>query len=121
MALVNFWAETQTLTRDDPTLVTEGLHLGGRERGLRVVVSAPSGQTLLGTGTLKCWYWDNSLLEWVRVPDFDLVLTDSHAGKRRVAFPDQSIVVPDGRMLYAASGVTVSSGTTADVRVVVYR
>jgi hypothetical protein len=115
------WTETQVLTRDAPTLATEGVALTGRETGCRVVLSAAATRTLSGGGSLKCWYYDNSIGEWIRNPDLDITLSASHASVRRIAFPDQAIFVPNGRLLYAASGITVSAGTTCDVQIVVFR
>jgi hypothetical protein len=114
------FTESQALTRAAPTLATEGILLGGRETGLRVVLSAEDTRTLSGAGTLRCYYYDNTLAAWIRNPDLDISITASHASVRRVAFPDQAIFVPNGRILYAADSVTVSAGTTVDVQIVVY-
>jgi hypothetical protein len=115
------WTETQALTRAAPTLSSEGALLGGRETGIRVVLSAESTRTLSGAGTLRCYYYDNNLSAWIRNPDLDIALAAAHSGVRRVAFPDQAVFVPDGRILYAADAVTVSAGTTVDVQIVVFK
>lgn len=111
------WTSTQLLTAAAPTLVTEGLSLDSID-GFRVILSAPSGQTLAGAGTLKAYYWDTTYEEWVRNPDLDIEVTSSHASVRRVVFADQAVFAPVGRLYYAASAVTVSSGTTVDIRIV---
>lgn len=105
---------TQNLTGSAPTLATQGASLINGA-GLRLGVSAPSGQTLSGAGSIAIYLYNPSLAAWVRNPDLDLAITAAHAGVRRVTFPDQPIAVPLGRVLGVPVGVTVSGGTTVDV------
>jgi hypothetical protein len=102
------------LTRAAPTVITEGLSLED-SYAFRVSLSAESGQTLSGAGTLRAYIWDTDDAAWIRSPDLDLVIGATHAGVRRVVWPDQEVMVPSGRMLYACDGVTASGGTTATV------
>lgn len=104
------WSEAQVLTRAAPTVVTEGMPLGD-VTGLRVMVSAASGQTLSGAGSLQAYGWDNDLARWLRVPDLDLTIPATCASKRDCRWADLDVPVQSGRLLYAATGVTVSSGT----------
>ena len=112
------WTEAQALTRSPaaPTLITEGMSLV-RVSGFRVILSAASGQTLSGAGSLDCYLWDDTNSAWIRNPDLDIDLAAAHSGVRRVVFPDQEVTVPYGRVLYAANGITVSGGTlTVEIR-----
>lgn len=107
------FSESQALTRAAPTLVTEGQDLKTLV-AVTVIVEAPAGQTLSGAGTLKCYVWDDFVAGWTRVPGNDLTVTLS--GDRRMGFPVFWVPGPrSSRLLFAASGVTVSSGTAVAV------
>lgn len=97
----------QSLTQSAPTLVTEGLDLNDVE-GFRVTVCAASGQTLSGAGSMQAYLWDNDLGLWARNPDLDFNVT---ATTRCQVSPDFQVMVAAGRVYFAATGVTVSSGT----------
>lgn len=105
---MRIWTEAQALTRAAPTLVTEGMSLRDID-GYRPAICADSGQTLSGAGTLTAYVWDVDLALWVKNPTLNLAVTNSAV--RCQAFPDVEVRVPSGRVLYAATGVTVSSGT----------
>lgn len=117
------WTETQALTRavanpnSDAVPATSGMDLAG-VYGFEVTVSAASGQTLTG-GTLFCWKWNPKLGRWVRNKDLDLVIPAS-IGIRDVTWGQLRTLAPIGRVLYATSAVTVSGGTTVDVRIDAY-
>jgi hypothetical protein len=108
------WSESQALTRAAPTLVSEGLSLV-RCKGFRVYVQAEATRTLSGAGALRAYLWNGS--GWIRNTELDIELSADQAGIRTAVFPDQEVVVPRGRVLYAADGVTVSAGTTVTVTI----
>lgn len=112
----SFFDEIQALTRADPTAATEGTPLAD-VRGFRVAVYANAGQTLTG-GKLLAWLYDDGIDQWMRNPDLDLVISTT-LGKRAQLFTDFIVDARIGghRVLYAASGVTVSAGTTVNVRI----
>lgn len=99
-------------TRADPTLSTEGMNLAGIS-GYRLKVCAAVGQTLTGAGTMKAWTYDADEGVWTRGKDLDQSVTEST--KRCQTFPDFITGVRGDRVLFAASGVTVSGGATLDV------
>lgn len=108
------WSEAQILTRAAPTLATEGMTLDGCN-GYRVIVEAEATRTLT-SGTLQAWYYDETLAAWIRNPDLDLTITG--ASQRRQVWGDSTVSTPLGRVLYAASSVVVSGGTTVTVYIV---
>lgn len=112
-AMTRKWSESQALTRAAPTLTTEGLDLSDIA-GFRVTVCAASGQTLAGAGALQAYVYDNDLALWTRNPSLDITI--STAGARCLTFADIQTVVATGRGLFAATGVTVSGGTTVTVQ-----
>jgi hypothetical protein len=99
-------------TRAAPTADTEGMDLSGCA-GFRVVVSAVTGQTLDGTGTMKAWVYSTSLARWCRNPSLDFPITASGVSWTNVrdrASPDYEVSVRYGRVLFAPSSVGTSSG-----------
>lgn len=99
----------------DPSTATEGMYLGDISH-FRVSICAASGQTLSGAGTLQAWRYDTRNGIWERNNDLDQTVDGS--GKRCQAFPDFTVGVHNAdRVLFAASGVTVSGGSAVDVRV----
>jgi hypothetical protein len=107
-------SESQSLTRSAPSAATEGMDLAN-VKGFRISVCAPSGQTLTG-GTLNAWVYNYGSSLWMRNPLLDLTVTSNSV--RCLAFPDQEVVAMMGaRVLYAASSVTVSSGSAVTVRI----
>jgi hypothetical protein len=118
MATVNgtTFSESQLLTRAAPTLATEGQALKDLS-SVTVIVEANTSQTLSGAGSLLAYIYDASPgapAAWVRMPAMDLSVSTS--GVQRMAFPAVTVTgARNARLLYAASGVTVSSGTTVTV------
>lgn len=106
--------ESQALTRAAPTLATEGLDLD-KVTHYQVTVCAETSRTLSGAGTLAAYWYNPGLAAWVRTPGLDL--TVSATAVRCMSFPQSRVNSGLGRVLYAATGVTVSAGTTVDVRV----
>lgn len=105
------WSETQALSRAAPTLATEGMNLNGVV-GYQVTISAPVGQTITG-GTLQCYFMSTLTARWARCPaSFDL--TPSTA-VRDWTSPSFTVVVGMGRLLYAATSITISAGSTVVV------
>ena len=105
---VRTWSEAQALTRAAPTLVTEGISLDGVE-SFRVILSADEGETLSGAGELECYAYSYLLERWVRVPELDLGTIT--ATFRDMSWGELESLCGFGRVLYAATGVTVSGGT----------
>jgi hypothetical protein len=60
----------QALTEAAPTLATDGIALAGLS-ALVPVLHAPQGQTFIGGGFLRGWYWADQLRLWVRCPRID--------------------------------------------------
>lgn len=112
-------AETQALTRAAPGVMeftpSASLKLLGLS-GFRVTVCAESGQTLSGAGTLSIYMLDELSGLVTRNPGLDMSVTAS--GNRCQTFPDLVVAGSrgDGWMIAAATGITVSGGTTVTVR-----
>jgi hypothetical protein len=117
------FTESQALTRAAPTLSTEGVSMS-QITAFRVSVCATTGNTLSGSGTLKAYLYNPAVGLWMRNPSLDVAVTNS--GERCQVFPDftvTSIAVTGSapyRTLFATSAVTVSGGTTVDVRIDAY-
>lgn len=116
------FSESQALTRAAPAAATEGISML-RVQGFRVSVCATNGNTLSGTGSLQAWLYNPAADLWMRNPGLDLQVTAS--GVRCQVFPDFSVstVAPasgEFRTVFATSAVTVSAGTTVDVRIDAY-
>lgn len=113
------FSESQALTRTAPTAACdaavspEGMLLN-TVHGLRVMLEAPSGQTLTG-GTLRAYYYDWSRAAWFRVPANDLTVT---SGLAKQAWPDVEVYLGTGCVIYATDSVTLSgAGTSVTVSV----
>jgi len=105
--------ESQILTRAAPTLATEGQALLDLS-AITVVVSAELTRTLSGSGTLNAYLYDVDVGRWARCPGLDLTITIS--GVQDQAFPALLVAgARNSRVLWAASGVTVSGGTTVQI------
>lgn len=84
--------------------------------GWDVYVEADSGQTLSGAGTLQAYWYSDNQARWMRAPDFDITIPAGAASNRGyyplAGSPGKGIpvIVQSGRIGYAPSGVTVSSG-----------
>lgn len=94
-----------------PTLITEGLGLISSPykpaSGFSVTAEADASQTIT-SGTLKAYIWDPWVAAWARAPDLDL--TASISGERRLTWPGFTVTAGVGRVAYAPSVVTLSSG-----------
>lgn len=112
------FTESQPLTRTAPTadcdlgdVSPEGMQLDSA-RSIRVMLEAPSGQTLTG-GNLRAYYYDWSRLAWFRNPANDLAVT---SGVAKQVWEDLRVLIPTGCVLYATDSVTLSgAGTAAQV------
>lgn len=88
--------------------------------GYTVRLSAAAGQTLSGAGWLRCWarWFTDGSTDWFRVPDLDLVVSESAAAQRRVGWGEQETLVGHAdEVVYVPDGVTYSSGSlNVDIR-----
>jgi hypothetical protein len=111
--LMYSWTESQALSRAAPTLATEGISLADI-RGYRVVASAGAAATITG-GSLLCYYYSPNTARWARCSAaLDLTLA---TGARDSVSADFRVAAGAGRLLYAASSVTLSSGSAVVVTV----
>jgi len=109
-AAVNVWSSSFASTDTNaPTSATDGVSLVKSE-GLRVMVCAPSGNTVSG-GTLQAWYYDISFGAWMRTPELDLPVPSS-SGQRCINFGDLEPLVQEGRALWKPSAVVDLNGAT---------
>jgi hypothetical protein len=116
-------AFTQNLTGSAPTLGTDGVSLAGATH-YQVTVSAASGQTLSGAGTLTCYYYGavdgSGTRRWFPC-DSTLNVAVNKSGQRDMTSLQFPVGIPSGRLMYVTSGVTVSGGTTVVVTIEVRR
>ena len=119
---VRRFTESQALTRTAPTAACdaavspEGMQLDS-VRALRVMLEAPSGQTLTG-GNLRAYYYDWSRAGWFRNPANDLAIT---SGLAKQVWDDVPVYVRTGCIIYATDAVTLSgAGTAAQVSLVAW-
>lgn len=111
----NAWYEDQALTRTAPSTSTDGVPLDDLS-GVTIAIEANSGQTLSGSGTIRCYLYDTLVGAWFRVPECDLSVSTS--GVRRLGFATLAAAGRTGaRVDFVTDTVTVSSGTTARVYV----
>lgn len=94
-------------TRAAPTVVTDGMDIGDCT-GWRVIISADSGQTLSGAGTVQIWLWSVFLGRWVRNKQLDYPILESSV--RDAVSPDLQCFVGYGRVFPQVVAVTSSSG-----------
>jgi hypothetical protein len=100
--------ESASGTSAAPTTATQGLALKDLV-GLTVVVSADSGATLSGAGTLRCYVYDADIARWTRCPAADLSVTASAV--RDQMFSSFQVLAPRAdRIEWAADTVTLSGG-----------
>jgi hypothetical protein len=87
-------------------------------QGFRVTIAAPDGQTLDGTGTMRCYVRASAFDAWLPNPDLDLTVSAAVAGKRGRVFGDIEQIVPAStHLLYVRDGVGVSGGGDLTVRI----
>lgn len=112
-------SESQALTRAAPApaefTTTASLGVDGLV-GFRISVCAEATRTLSGAGTLQAYLLDEHTGLVQRNNDLDLSVDAS--GVRCQAFPDFGVhgSRAEGRVIFAANGVTVSGGSTVTVR-----
>ena len=110
-AAVNVWTGNFPSTSTTaPTSSSDGVSLVKSE-GLRVMVCAPSGDTVDG-GSLQAWYYDNSFAGWVRTPELDLTVPLA-PNQRCINFGDLQPLVKEGRALWKPVNVQHLSGGSA--------
>lgn len=113
-AAVNVWTGNFPSTSTAaPTSASDGISLVKSE-GLRVMVCAPSGDTVDG-GILQAWYYDNPFGGWVRTPELDLTVPLS-PNQRCINFGDLQPLVKEGRALWKPVNVMhiIDGGAAAD-------
>jgi hypothetical protein len=113
------WSESQTLTRSAPTLSTEGVAMN-EAAAVVFILDAGSGKTLSGAGSLDLYLydkWDGANFFWTKFPNRALPVPAGCSGQRFCVIDAYTIDGPRQaqRLLAAAVGVTVSSGTTVTV------
>lgn len=87
------------------------------QRGFRLSIAAPPGQTLDGTGSMRCLMWHPALSLWLRNPDLDMEVGAASAGQRGRVFPDLERFVTDNvQIYYYRDAVGVSGGGNLTVR-----
>lgn len=95
-----------------PKTFATGLNLSGC-KSIYVCVSAPSGQTLSGGGSLDAYYFDPELSEWAREKDGDWSITVAAGTEREQCFSIREIFGTGyGCGYWRPNGVTGSGGTT---------
>lgn len=92
-----------------PSAVTDGVDVTSSS-AFRVLVSAASGQTLSGAGTLRIWLYSKSLARWCYNPQLDWAASFSSGTWRDVATPDFSVAMGFSRVYAQLIGFTSSSG-----------
>lgn len=105
----------QNTTGSAPTAATEGMPLKDLTAVSVVLeVNTPASRTLSGAGSLLCYVYDPLVAGWSRHPTGDLTVTLS--GVARQSFDPLDVACPrNARVVWIASGVTVSAGTTVTV------
>lgn len=111
---------TSPVTGSAPTDVADGLAIADCSQ-VTIIISAPSGQTLSGAGTIQIWEWyPQPLLDtsrWVRVPGLDFSITTSGVRDLEVGVVQVAAFktgVPQNlstRLMAVPSGVTFTGGS----------
>ena len=105
-------SEVQPSSRGEPDsgsfTTTASLPLNNL-KGFRVSICTVAG-TPLGGGTLRPYLWNETLQKATHASALNLTIAD--AGVSCQNFPDQEVVVPAGRLIYATSSVTLDDGGT---------
>jgi hypothetical protein len=113
------WSETQALTRAAPTLSTEGVAMN-EAVSVTAVLDAGSTKTLSGAGSVNVWLydkWDGTNYTWALFPNRVMSVPSACASQRYCVVDSYTIDGPRSsqRLLFAATGVTVSAGTNVVV------
>ncbi len=91
-----------------PTAAADGVVIGSTNK-LRIVLSAASGQTLSGAGTLRVWFYDVGLARWVKNQNVSFTVTQSAV--RDAVFENLDLGGgPTQRVYIEAVSVTSSGG-----------
>lgn len=99
---------TSPVTGSAPTLATDGQPLADLD-AVSVQISAATGVTLSGAGSLQCYVYDPSVALWARMPTFDLSVTGT---TRTQAFQALEVIAPrNARIKWVPSAVTFSAGS----------
>lgn len=112
----NAWYEDLGLSASAPSGATAGIPLTSL-KSIQVAVSADSGATLSGAGTLQAYFYDATFARWARVPALDLAV--STASVRDLAFESFAVTGErsGARIAFVPAAVTVSAGTTVRVHI----
>ena len=102
------------LTAAAPASANDGVDITGAT-GMRVILKGNGGN--LTGGKLRC-YWYDPTEGWMRSPELDLTV-DAGPNAKQV-WPDLEIGVQNGRVAFVPNAVTLSAGTTVDVRIDVW-
>lgn len=103
------WGTSSPITGSAPTDAADGQPLNGLA-AITLVISAASGKTLSGAGTMQAYLYDNTLARWVRLPSADFTVDST--GVQDEAFAPVTVETPrpNGRILWVPVGVTFNSG-----------
>lgn len=96
-------------TRAAPTAITDGMDITGCT-GFRIIISAASGQTLSGAGSVRIFLWSISLARWVHNSTLDYDLSFTAALWRDDVTTDFPCCVGFGRVFPQAVAPTSSGG-----------
>lgn len=114
--MIRYFQEAQTVATVAPTTPndTQGAPIGlplNDAHGYRLTIAAEAGQTLTGTGTMRCVMWHPGLALWCRDADLDFPVSEDTAGVRAVTFSEVECVVGDAvQVYYYPDAVGTSSG-----------
>lgn len=115
-------AVCSTGTETFAAAITDGILLDKFVTTVGVHISADSGQTLSGAGTLLCYVYNPASTRWSRMPALDIPVTSAASGLRDVGFPalrlqnylSDKVGLKDTpgqtRLAYVPDSVTLSGG-----------
>jgi hypothetical protein len=107
-----YYPPTVTLPTSAPTAAGDGFEIT-KGLAVTVVLSADTGQTLTGAGTVALWFRDPTLAYWYPAPALlTWTLSADCTGLRRCS-KTFKVIQPHGRMAAIGTGVTVSSGAVS--------
>lgn len=105
------YSEVQSTTRSVAALtVADGIPLAGL-RAVTVTISADSGATLSGAGTVDAYYYDPEIGRYASDTALTFTVAAGASGKRDWTLGTVIVDNPRGRLMYACNGVTVSAGS----------
>jgi hypothetical protein len=94
-------------TRSAPTVATEGLSIE-EVVSWRVVVCAPAGHTLSGTGQLELWLRDPIISQWAPMKGKHLTITETAAQCQSFPVEPNDMGGAGFRALYRANGIGIT-------------